>query len=42
MKIETHNINETKIAEVISEDNVINKVEDGVDLLTLYQPAQKQ
>jgi hypothetical protein len=33
MKIEAHNINDTKIAEVISEANVINKVEDGIDLL---------
>jgi peptide subunit release factor RF-3 len=33
MKIETHNINDTNIAEVISEANVINKVEDGIDLL---------
>ena len=33
MIIETHDINETKIAEVISEENIINKVEDGLDLL---------
>jgi hypothetical protein len=33
MIIETHNINETKIAEVISEVNIINKIEDGLDLL---------
>src|SRR5690554_991946 len=33
MKIEAHNINDTNIAEVISEVNVINKVEDGIDLL---------
>lgn len=33
MKIETHHINETKIAEVISEVNIINKTEDGLDLL---------
>jgi hypothetical protein len=33
MEIETHNINETKIAEVISEVNIINKIEDGLDLL---------
>ena len=33
MKIETHNINETKIAEVISEVNIINRIEDGLDLL---------
>jgi hypothetical protein len=33
MIIETHNINEIKIAEVISEVNIINKIEDGLDLL---------
>ena len=33
MKIETYNINDTKIAEVISEINIINSVEDGLDLL---------
>lgn len=33
MKIETHNINDIKIAEVISEGNIINKTEDGLDLL---------
>ena len=33
MKIEAHNIKDTNIAEVISEANVINKVEDGIDLL---------
>lgn len=33
MIIETHNINETKIAEVISDVNIVNKIEDGVDLL---------
>lgn len=33
MKIETHNINDITIAEVISEVNIINKIEDGVDLL---------
>ena len=33
MIIETHNINETKIAEVISDVYVINKFEDGLDLL---------
>ena len=33
MKIETHNINDTKIAEVISETTIINNIEDGVDLL---------
>ena len=33
MKIETHNINDTKIAEVISDVNIINNIEDGLDLL---------
>ena len=33
MKIETHNINDTQIAEVISDLIIINKIEDGVDLL---------
>lgn len=33
MKIETHNINDIKIAEVISEDIIINNTEDGLDLL---------
>lgn len=33
MKIEVHNIDDTKIAEVISEDTIINKSEDGLDLL---------
>ena len=33
MKIETHQINEVKIAEVISEDIIINSVDDSVNLL---------
>lgn len=33
MKIETHTINDTKIAEVISADTVINTIEDGLNLL---------
>lgn len=33
MEIKTHNIDDTKIAEVISEIYIINKIEDGVDLL---------
>ncbi|MBX0334722.1 DUF4180 domain-containing protein [Pontibacter sp. HSC-14F20] len=33
MKIETHSLNDIKIAEVISEDRIINSSEDGVDLL---------
>ena len=43
MKIETHQINDTKIAEVISEGTVINSVEDGLDLLgnLYYQDFDK-
>jgi hypothetical protein len=33
MKIEAHDINDIKIAEVISEETIINKAEDGLDLL---------
>lgn len=33
MKIETHDINDTKIAEVISDETIISKTEDGLDLL---------
>jgi hypothetical protein len=33
MEIETHIIDDTKIAEVISEVSVISKIEDGLDLL---------
>ncbi len=33
MKIEAHHINNTKIAEVISDETIINTTEDGVDLL---------
>lgn len=33
MRIETHIINDTKIAEVISDVNIINEIEDGIDLL---------
>ncbi|MDO9634142.1 MAG: DUF4180 domain-containing protein [Paludibacter sp.] len=33
MKIKTHNINNTKIAEVLSETTIINKIEDGIDIL---------
>lgn len=33
MKIETHSIVNKKIAEVISEDVIINSIEDGLDLL---------
>jgi hypothetical protein len=43
MKIETHLINDTKVAEVISEGTVINSVEDGLDLLgnLYYQDYDK-
>lgn len=33
MKFKTHHINNTKIAEVNSKDNIINNVGDGLDLL---------
>lgn len=33
MKIEVHNINDTKIAEVKSDNLIINKFEDGLELL---------
>lgn len=33
MKIETHNIDDTKIAEVNSDETIINNTEDGLDLL---------
>jgi len=33
MKIKTHDINEIKIAELISENTLINNIEDGLDLL---------
>jgi len=33
MKIKTHNINDTKIAELISDVIIIDKIEDGLDLL---------
>lgn len=33
MKIQTHSIDDTKIAELISDDIIINKAEDGFDLL---------
>jgi hypothetical protein len=33
MKIEAHNINDTLIAEVTSDVTIINKTEDGLDLI---------
>lgn len=33
MKIKTHDNNDIKIAELISEDYIINEVDDGIDLL---------
>lgn len=43
MKIETHHINNTKIAEIISTDTIIKKAEDGLDLLgnLYYQDFDK-
>lgn len=43
MKIEIHIVNNTKIAEVISEVTTINNVEDGLDLLgnLYYQDFDK-
>ena len=43
MKIKTHDINETKIAELISEDTLIKNIEDGLDLLgnLYYQDYDK-
>ena len=33
MKIEQHNNNDTKVAEVISDSIIINSIEDGLNLL---------
>lgn len=33
MKIEVHNLNDTKIAEIISDETIISTTEDGLDLL---------
>lgn len=33
MKIKAHNINDIKIAELISDETIINNTEDGLDLL---------
>ncbi|MES2133415.1 MAG: DUF4180 domain-containing protein [Bacteroidota bacterium] len=43
MKIETHTINNTKIAEVIATDVIIKSTEDGLDLLgnLYYQDFDK-
>jgi Domain of unknown function (DUF4180) len=43
MKVKTHDINETKIAELISEDILINNIEDGLNLLgsIYYQDFDK-
>ena len=43
MKIETHNIDDTKIAEVNSDETIINNTEDGLDLLgnLYYQDFDK-
>lgn len=37
MKIKTHEINDSKIAELLSEENLINTTEEGIDILgSLY------
>lgn len=43
MKVETHQINDIKLAEVISEDIIINSVDDAVNLLgnVYYQGFDK-
>lgn len=43
MKLETHHINDTKVAEVISENTVISSAEDGLDSLgnLYYQDFDK-
>ena len=43
MKIKTHDIDKIKIAELISEDTLINNIEDGLDLLgnLYYQDFDK-
>lgn len=43
MKVETHNIDDIKIAEVISAENIINNTSDGLDLLgnLYYQDFDK-
>ena len=43
MKIETHNINDGKIAEVVSANNIISSIEDGLELLgnLYYQDFDK-
>lgn len=33
MKIKTHEINDSKIAELLSEENLINTTEEGIDIL---------
>ena len=43
MKIDTHEVNNTKIAEVITDQQLINTAEDGLDLLgnLYYQDFDK-
>jgi hypothetical protein len=43
MKIVTHNLNESKIAELVADDLIINSTEDGLDLLgnLYYQDFEK-
>ena len=43
MEIETHNVNGSKIAELVSDELIINTTEDGLDLLgnLYYQDFEK-
>jgi hypothetical protein len=43
MEIETHNVNDSKIAELVSDELIINTIEDGLDLLgnLYYQDFDK-
>jgi len=40
MKIETHNIDDTKIAEVNSDETIINNTEDGLDPHNILKPLK--
>jgi len=43
MKIETHHLGQTKIAEIVSDNIIINSIEDGLELLgnLYYQDFDK-
>lgn len=43
MKIETHNVNDIKVAEITSDNIIINSAQDGLDLLgnLYYQDFDK-